>query len=217
VPQIAFRNKDQAEWVWLAEPQLTDPSAIDAYRTPESLIQVVGPSQDDLDRLVAKLKTLGITFNQQGPLPQPARSDGTILTRLASKIDGTIQRAIGKIAFNYVAYTHGAAFALRRDFDEYRDWVRLGAMPSFGVPVVVVSTPVLADDSTHWRQTTGHIVTFDRNKGEGLFAQVSLFNDLNYKILMCLSYSGLLHDVRTGHHFGLKSRTTSKLKAITVP
>ena len=129
----------------------------------------------------------------------------------------TILRAIGKIAANYVAYVHGPAFMLRPDFDQYRSWVRLGTAPAWGIPVVVVGTPVLADDSMRWRQTTGHILTFDWNRqGEGLFAQVSLFNDLNYKVLMCPSYSGLLRDVRSGHHFDLESRTISELKAVTL-
>ena len=77
--------------------------------------------------------------------------------------------------------------------------------------------PDLADDSVTWRQTNGHIVTFDWNRqGDGLFAQVSLFNDLNYKILMCPHYSGLLRDPRIGHHFDLKTRTISELKATTL-
>ena len=123
LPQVAFRNKGESEWVWFSESQFADPSIVDVYRNPESLIQVVGPSQNDVERLIGKLNGLGIHFNQQGPLPQPTRSDGTILTKLASKIDVTILRAIGKIAFNYVAYTHGASFVLRDDFDQYRCWV----------------------------------------------------------------------------------------------
>jgi hypothetical protein len=81
----------------------------------------------------------------------------------------------------------------------------------------VVNTPILADDSIRWRQTNGHIVTFDWNRqGEGLFAQVSLFNDLNYKILLCPKYFGLWRELRTGHHFDLNSHTIFELKAATL-
>ena len=48
------------------------------------------------------------------------------------------------------------------------------------------------------------------------YAQVSLFNDLNYKILLCPRYSGLLHDIRIGHLFDLQSRTISALGAATL-
>ena len=108
-------------------------------------------------------------------------------------------------------------FFLRSDFDHYRNWVRYGTVPPLGIPVVVVATPILALDSLQWRQTNGHLVTFDWNRqGDGLFAQVSLFNDLNYKILMCPRYSGLVHDVRTGHHFDLQRRAITGLATATL-
>ena len=66
--------------------------------------------------------------------------------------------------------------------------------------------------------TAGHIITFDWNRqGEGLLSQVSMFNDFNYKVSMCIRFSGLVHDLRTGHHFDLKSRTITKLTAVALP
>jgi HNH endonuclease len=214
LPQVAFKNEGETDWKWVPERELDEPSVADRYRDPRSQLQVVGSTQEDLERLTTKLAAIGINYNQKGLLPQPARSDGTILTRLASKVEDRIMRAIGKISGNYVAYVHGAAFFLRPDFDHHRSWVRYGTVPPWGVPVVVVATPILALDSLEWRQTTGHLVTFDWNRqGDGLFAQVSLFNDLNYKILTCLTYSGLVQDIRTGHHFDLRSRTITALAA----
>ena len=216
-PQVGFKNEGETDWKWVSEVALTD-SIVDPYRKSPALIQVIGPSQDDIDRLTAKLNTLGINFNSKGLLPQPAREDGTMLTKLASKVEDRILRAIGKIAGNYVAHIHGAQFFLQADFDDYRNWVRYGTLPPWSIPpVVVVTTPVLALDSSQWRQTNGHLVTFDRNRqGDGLFAQVSLFNDLNYKILLCPRYSGLLRDIRVGHLFDLQSRTISALGAATL-
>jgi hypothetical protein len=216
IAQVAFRKKGEQEWRWFPEVALTDASVVAPYRTSDSVIQIVGPSQADIDRLTTKLNAFGISFNQKGVLPQPVNSDGTILTRLASRVDEAILRAVAKIAGNYIAYVHGAEFFLAKDFDAFRNWVRFGTTPTRGTPVVVVTTPILADDSEHWRQTTGHIVTFDWNRqGDGLFAQVSLFNDLNYKALSCPKYSGLWRDLRSGHHFDLNSRVISELRAAT--
>lgn len=217
LPQVGFKNEGETDWKWVSEAALTD-SIVDPYRKSTALIQVIGPSQEDIDRLTAKLNRLGINFNRKGLLPQPARGDGTMLTKMASKVEDRILRAIGKIAGNYVAYSHGAPFFLQADFDDYRNWVRYGTLPPWRIPpVVVVTTPVLALDSSHWRQTNGHLVTFDWNRQrDGLFAQVSLFNELNYKILLCPRYSGLLHDVRTGHLFDLQTRTISALGAATL-
>jgi len=214
MPQVAFRNEGQSTWKWVSERGLDDRSVADPYRDPRSVIQVVGASPDDVQRLTAKLASIGIHYNQKGQLPQPARSDGTVLTRLASKVEDRILRAIGKIAGNYVAYTRGADFLLEPDFDHYRMWVRHGVVPPWGTTVAVVATPILALDSLEWRQTNGHLTTFDWNRrGDGLFAQVSLFNDLNYKVLLCPAYTGLVRDIRTGHHFDLQSREISVLAA----
>ena len=217
IAQVAFRRKDEQEWLWFPEAELTGPSVVEPYRTSDSQIQIVGPSPDDVDRLTAKLHAFGIDYNQQGILPQPVNSDGTILTKLASRVDEVILRAIGKIAENYVAYIHGAEFILAEDFDAYRSWVRFGTTPAWGTPVVVVTTPILTDDSAQWRQTTGHIVTFDWNRqGQGLFAQISLFNDLNYKVLICPRYSAVWRDLRSGHHFDLNNLMISELWAATL-
>jgi len=70
-----------------------------------------------------------------------------VLTKLASKIENRILRAIGKIASNYVAYIHGAKFFLEPDFDYYRKWVRYATAPPWDIPVAVDATPILALDS----------------------------------------------------------------------
>ena len=216
-PQVGFRNEGQTDWKWVSENDLDNRSVADPYRDSRSQVQVVGPTPDDIERLTAKLVAIGINFNQKGQLPQPARSDGTILTKLASKIENRILRAIGKIAGNYVAHIHGAQFFLDPDFDHYRKWVRYATAPPWDITVAVDATPILALDSLQGQQTNGHLVTFDWNRQrDALFAQVSLFNDLNYKILMCQSYPRLTHDIRTGHHFDLLSRRITALAATTV-
>lgn len=216
LPQVGFRHEGKTDWKWVSEEDLNDRSVADPFRNSRSQIQVIGPSPEDIERLSAKLSRIGIDFNQKGQLPQPAQSDGTILTKLTSKIENRILRAIGKIAGNYVAYIHGAQFFLASDFDHYRKWVRYAIAPPWDVIVAVDSTPILALDSAQRRQTNGHLVTFDWNtRRDALFAQVSLFNDLTYRILMCLNYPVITQDVRSGHHFDLLSGKISALTATT--
>lgn len=133
MPQVGFKNDGDTDWKWVSESALTD-SIVDPYRKSAALIEIIGPSQADIDRLTAKLNTLGINFNCKGPLPQPTGEDGTMLTKLASKVEDRILRAIGKIPGNYVAYIHGAAFFLRPDFDDCRNWVRDGTPPPWRIP-----------------------------------------------------------------------------------
>ncbi len=218
VPQVALRKKGENEWTWYTHKELNSltTSDVEPYKKDVE-IRIIGPSQQALDALLATLKGLGVTFKQQGVIDQPITENGTILTQALYQIDQTIMRAIGKIAFNYVAYVHGAEFVLRPDFEPFRAWVRYGTEPAWSPVVMPVSAPILFDESPQWRKTVGHIVTFDWNKaGDGLLAQVSLFNSINYRVLMCLRFSGLWHDLRSGHHFDTETRAISKLAAASI-
>lgn len=181
-------------------------------------IRVMGPSQNDHIRLVEKLKKLDIKFVQQGVLDQPITVDGSVRVEIASQVDATIYRAIAKIAFNYVAHQHGAEFVLWPDFDDVRNYIRYGTEPSWAPVVIPVRKPILFDDSPRSRQTNGHLITVDWNAARtGLLAQVSLFNTITYRVVLCPYYSGIWHDgLRTGHHFDIEDRTVTPLNSASL-
>lgn len=219
VPQIAFRWKGSSDWHYVLEKELSDDSAVRAYRrpTPGTLeIRVMGGEERDRERLVEKLKAVDIRFAAEGTLSAPVVRDGSLQVEVVAQVDTIVLRTIAKIAFNYVAYHQGADFVLKADFDEVRRYVRYGTLPSLGPVVRVSDEPILFDDGPRFRQTNGHLITFDWNsRGSGLIAQVSLFNRSKFQVTMCRSYSGIWHDgLRTGHHFDLKSRKIEKLGAV---
>jgi hypothetical protein len=219
VPQVAFVKQEGSERTWCTEEQLDKLTTADLEHYDKGVqVNIIGPDPAALQRLVAKLKERGVHFNEQGQIGQPVTDNGELLTRVECQIDETIQRAAGKIAFNYVAYVEGPQFVLHADFDELRAWVRYGTAPSSGeVPVHPVTEPILFDDTRQSRQTNGHIITFDWNApGDGLLVQVGLFNATNYRVLLCRHFSGLWHDLRSGHHFDIESRTISKLAAASI-
>jgi HNH endonuclease len=220
VPQVAFRWKTESEWTWFLERELGDTWRLAPYRgaplgTLE--IRILGPSSSDHARLVEKLKEAGIKFTQQRLLEQPMTEDGTIQLQIAAQVDDTIFRAIAKIAFNYAAYVHGPGFVLRSDFDDARNYIRYGTHPRWTPVVRPFKAPILTDDLPHFRQTNGHLITFDWNyKQTGLVAQISLFNAITYRVLLCPRYSGLWRgNVRRGHHFDIESRVISPLTCIS--
>jgi hypothetical protein len=220
VPQVAFKWKSESEWAWLLEKEM-DANRLASYvgaPTGTLDIRVCGPSPVDHARLVEKLKQSGIKFVQQGKLAQPLAADGTVQIEIAAQVDATIFRAIAKIAFNYVAYVHGAAFALRSDFDDLRNYIRYGTAPAWAPVVKPFKNPILANDLPQMRQTNGHLITFNWNIEQmGLLAQVSLFNSVTYHVLFCPKYSGIWsEDMRTGHHFDIESRTVSPLTSISL-
>jgi hypothetical protein len=119
VPQAAFRWKGSDKWTYLVEREL-EPAALAEYVSPVPgtlEIRIMGPSEEDRNRVLGKLTSAGIKFRQEGSLMRPVTEDGKVLVEISSAVDQTIFRAIAKIAFNYVAHQHGVDFVLRSDFD----------------------------------------------------------------------------------------------------
>jgi hypothetical protein len=98
-------------------------------------------------------------------------------------------RAVAKIAFNTLAADVGAAFALRAEFDELRDYIRgidLRYEPQRVEDEILidhrfVSQPEAGHQPT--LQTNGHIV-FIMNHGPKLLALVNLYRDHEYAVLL---------------------------------
>jgi hypothetical protein len=189
VPQAAFHWKGSSNWAFLEEEHL-DQNALAQYATAirgTLEIRVIGPTTKDQERVVQKLRALGIDFRQQGQIMEPVTVDGTVLVEIQAAIDQMIFRAIAKIGFGYIAHEHGTEFVLLSDFDDIRDYIRHGTTPRWAarLPVVApIRKPILFDDTPQLRQTNGHLITFDWSAGQmGFEAQVSLFNTITYRAL----------------------------------
>lgn len=201
------------------ERELSDDTAVRPYRrpTPGTLdIRVVGGEERDRERLVERLRAVGIGFVAEGTFAGPVLHDGKLQVQVVAQVDAIVLRTIAKIAFNYVACQHGAEFVLRADFDDVRRYIRYGTKPSWGPIMRVSDRPILFDDGVRFRQTNGHLITLDWDPaGTGLIAQVSLFNWSKFEVTICRYYSGIWHDsLRTGHHFDLKNRKIERLGAV---
>jgi hypothetical protein len=218
LPQVAFRWKGTDEWNYILDRQL-DAGTVAQYVTPVPgalEIRVLGPSPAHHQRTIQKLKAFGINFLQQGSLKEPIADDGKILVEIAAAVDQMIFRAIAKIAFNYVAHQDGTEFVLHPDCDDVRNYIRYGTIPEWASLIPIVKpfpNPILFDDTRHFRQTNGLLITFDWNsRRTGFMAQVSLFNTITYHVAICPEYTGLWHDgFRTGHHFNIEGKSIEPL------
>jgi len=213
LPQAGFRKKDTSDWVWLKEDDLELEDAVAPFRVDVE-IRILGRTQEDIDRVSEKVRKAGVAFREQGKIQQePAASEMHLACR--AEIDMCIRRAIAKIGFNYLAYCEGALFARRAEFDEVREFVRLGK--EFDQePVIASNRAILADDSPAWRGTTGHLLTLCwAAGGNALVASVSLFNSMTYDVFLCRRYGGVWHDVKHGHHFDIRTKQVSALKSVS--
>lgn len=218
LPQVGFRKltAGSADFTWYAEEELTEPSRFERYREGTE-IRIVGPSEKAMQRLTKRLEQLGIPFKYKGIIEQPFTENGKVETVALDQIDQIILRAVGKIGFNYVAHTQGVDFSLRDDFDDFRSCVRYGQEPQWKPAIVPTTNTVLYDDNFRWRQTFGHLITFGWNRDDrGLVVQISLFNSVTYRALLCRYFSRLWLPLSSGHHFDIESRTISRLGSATL-
>jgi len=216
IPQVAFRKKGQQKWLWFTVKQLVhaSPESLAQYRT-QSEIQIVGPSMESCDHLRRRLSELAIPFQDGGQLQSPITTNDEIDVQVEYTIDKTIFRAIAKIAFNYLAYVHGAALALRSDFDPVREYVRHGTEPSWR-PVIPGKSRILAGETAGIRCSNGHLLALEGDAIRGkIIARVALFNDITYTLQLCEHFSGIWRDFRSGHHFDVDTNGVTQLRSVS--
>ncbi|MFQ5911100.1 MAG: hypothetical protein ACE5IJ_10340, partial [Thermoplasmata archaeon] len=143
--------------------------------------------------------------------------EGRVLAGGSPRIDAIIRRCVAKIAFNYMAWVGGADFACNADFDVTRSFIRHGAVTSYPV-VLADQTPIRHPELPTWRGTRDHLITLNWSPtGYEIFGQVSIFNEITYRITLTKYFSGFWRDIQKGHRFDwskgrVKPLTYSKLK-----
>src|SRR6266516_6924351 len=209
--QVIFKLGGESAWTWIREDALD--SVLGEYVGVKGVeIKIVGPSDESMTELSGRLDRAGISIQNQQTLEQPMADErGEVELHFDYEMDQSIQRAMAKIAFNYLAYLQGARFALRADFDELRRYIQWGDHPGWQ-PVVPTFQKVLTDENRNWRQTYGHLITLDWNLRNAPLVRFSPFNEITYIVRTCETYSGLWFDgLRSGHLFDIETRSISRL------
>lgn len=215
ISQVAFKRPGE-DWRWFLDDELTE-DTLKPFQTKGIHIKIIGPSAEAMQRLRDKLKQMKIKFQEEGVLDQPITENGKVQVYVETQVDQVILRGIAKIGFNYLAYTKGADFVLRSDFDLIRNYVREGKLPANAQFVGPVKKPILAGDTPSWSQTNGHVVTCQWDQTRyALLGQVALFNTTPFHVLLCHHYTGLWHDFSSGHHFDIEHHWVSELKTTSL-
>jgi hypothetical protein len=213
--QIGFRASEVDEPLWFSETELSR-EIVKRYASCKCVL--IGQSEDDYQRLTKRLDELG--FAGDSVLwCQPDTSLPLIRepVQVDYRLDDGVFRTIGKIGFNYLASVAGDAFCLARDFDPFRKFVRYGE-GDWRFFMRFSTEPLLFDERrTGVKQTGGHLLIVEwPQPAQPPFASVKLFNDIHYRIRFAERTSLVWRDLRSGHHFNVKSRTIQPIKIIEV-
>jgi len=210
LPQVGARRSASEPFEWCLEKDLTKEFA-DKYPKGSEFRIVGGRNSEDNKRLVEKLKEVCPTFVYGGELSPPFSADRMVLIHAEHQNNRTVARCLCKIAFNYMAFTCGETFALSREFDEMRAFIRDDVGSQSG-RVFVKGKAIIAQEIISGERTTdGHVLTVEgRPMDRALEIQVALFNSIPYRIPMCRNYLG--HRFAKGHYFCVNTWEASEMQ-----
>lgn len=217
ISQVAFFDRATSRWMHFSDVEIEDDALSKLTTLDTKTARIYGRSTEDQERLLALLAQRGISFGRLNDIdaPEGLFQGGEIEVEVTFTINKGIRRCMAKYTFNFLAWVSGAAFVLERDFDVIRRFIRYGEAPGYDV-VRERFGPILRDDSTTHRQTSGHLLTVNWvASGVDLVGQVSLFNSVTYAVSLTRQYSGVWRPVRSGLHFNLRDRKVQPLRAVS--
>ncbi len=218
LPQVAFLKKSDKQYDYfllrdVPEKELLEQKDYD-LNSPQAIIILSGNTQEVMDLLEGK----GIKF-KAGGIIEPGNKDRDSLLwecECEGLVDATIQRAVAKIAFNYLAFWNGANFILNHSFDPTRRFIRFGERP--GYPLIQISDdPILGDEPVEGRRRLGHILTVNWAVDQkSIVARVSLLNLMTYAVCLAKDFQGDRIEIRRGHFFSPHNQQIIELAAASI-
>jgi hypothetical protein len=216
VPQLRFRTL-AGRFICVPEAALDRRDPRDIPDLDRDQVAIFCSSAEAEERLKARLEEMGLSPPVWKPvLDLPGNGPAEFDLDIEWAVDVFVARAAAKIGFNYLAYVTGTEFCLRQEFDGIRRFIFDGA-GDWKTFVEVSHEPILAQDHPQVRHTHGHLLTVSwaggsRGRMEGhLLAQVSLYNEVTYRIHLCRRFDGIWRDIGSGHHYDVAARRVERL------
>ncbi len=213
IPQVGFAKKSGRGLVYVSGDTLLDAEApLPEEANPQGKVFLVTDSPATKAKLMEALRARKIPFHDEGAeVGLPIASGGMIPVEVRAAVDSLVVRCAAKIAFNYAAYILGREFILDDSFSTCRNFIRHETLPSYRI-VEIDDHPILADDLRYRRQTNGHLITVAwAADGRSVTGQVSLFNEVRYRVSLARNYPGVWREIRSGHLFDIESRRVDEL------
>lgn len=211
VAQVGFRRPDDNEWTFLTEAELT-PQSVAPFSGIPVEVRCIVPHGLGFDSLLQRLASLNIHIQETyrniderlGTPGEPLTVDHDF------KIDKLIQRAVGKIAFNYLTKVLGPETARHHAFDTFRNFVRYGDQL---VPLCSISErgafSILVGDGAD--ESRAHSCGIGWTEGHGLIGLVTLFNEVRYGFRLCSRHHVEYRNLRRHHLFDPFAHTITEL------
>ncbi len=218
--QYVFRDRESNRWIHFSEKTFhgKDPRiAYPGLHLHEGPWKLFGKNAAADERLLRRAFYKGVHLNKTGSIYSPAETAPKVI--LSSEIAIPHQRAIAKIAFNYLAKITeelSLDLALNEAFNGIRDFVINGINPDWRV-VQISKKPILSGETLTRRLTNGHLVSVQcKNIGRNVvwFAQVSIFNNMVFNIVLTRQLDMMYYPIAKCHHWDLLNNTCYELPGL---
>jgi hypothetical protein len=184
IDQVGFAEKDGAGFDWLPLKEVLS----GAWKTREDLDPTKGIRIYARDHGAVRdyLMGEGIDLPVWRQMVREDDPNEEVVVHQVAHITSDVERAIAKIAFNYLAFSNGADFALQSPFDGVRRFVRFGENKGDGFihadAEEIISIPVPPGTPDDHRPVM-HVVTVEYSAPmTSVIGQVSLFGGLRYVV-----------------------------------
>jgi hypothetical protein len=214
IPQVGIWFSGDAKRSFITLPELKSMS--DEQTRPlksEAQILIFVKADEEFEEIKTELERLGTKYEHRGKLEtlqldESFSGEASFIYTFSTDI----RRAVCKICFNYLASAHGKDLALSDDFNAMRSFIRHGCEPEYRY-FSASNHPILRYDTSDVRQTDSHMITLDLESSTlTVFAQLSFFNTITYRVVLAPQYSGLIfYGFRTGHSFDWANRLVNRL------
>lgn len=198
-PQIGFKDEN-GQYVYFTKDDLNySPNLEIAKKLSQKQIKLLAP-KDLLNDLITFAKEKGLEWkpdeNGRFGLSEDALDDGKLKLDISGVIDLDLQRAIAKLALNYLTKVSGHEYVLGGRFDEIRDFINGGEDKKFVTPE---HNTLLTTDTDNER-SFGHIFIVEE-LNNNLVAKISLFNQGFAYIVDLTKDAGTSMNHYTSGHF----------------
>ena len=217
-PQVGLRRRDGGEYDYFLVNSFPPVDEIDLslYDTTHEKGVVILPL-DSQGLARDALRSIGLPMPKKlSEINYERSGDEEVCLSITTVVTETIKRTWAKIAFNYLAYFHDTDRLLSPALDQVRRFVRYGQPPvSCGSIVSFWNRPILGDEPPVGMRRLGHIITVERDAdGKRIYGQVSLYNQLTYRVLLVEDEAeARTLDVPHGHFYNLADMEVSALFA----
>jgi len=170
---------------------------------------------DTLHRIQQELKQLKLGVEILESIGGAEKGERVIVVVDAVMEDELMNRAVTKIAFNYLAYIMGRTFMERPIFNRVRDFICHG---SSSTNIIKRIRPTkLYGDTAEAARRKGHVITVDLSKDLAtIIGNVEFFSTIAYKIQLGM-FEKVTIPISAGHYYDIVSNEAMKMDAIRPP